>query len=29
MGPYTKTDLGIVAFHFEVGSGRKVQVLNG
>jgi len=29
MGPYTKTDLGIVAYHFEVGSGRKVQVLNG
>lgn len=29
MGPYTKVDLGIVAYHFEVGSGRKVQVLNG
>ena len=29
MGPYTKVDLGIVAYHFEVGSGRKVRGLAG
>ena len=26
MGPYTKVDLGIVAYHFEVASGRKVAM---
>jgi nitroreductase len=26
IGAYTKVDLGIVAYHFEVGSGRKVSV---
>lgn len=25
MGFYTKTDLGIVKYHFEMGSGRKVR----
>lgn len=24
IGPYTKVDLGIVAYHFEIGSGRKL-----
>lgn len=27
LGPYTKTDLGIVAYHFEAGSGRKIVAL--
>ena len=27
IGPYTKVDCGIVAYHFEVASGRKVQVI--
>ena len=27
MGPYTKVDLGIAAYHFEAGSGRKVKVM--
>jgi nitroreductase len=26
MGPYTKVDLGIVSYHFEIGSGRKISV---
>ena len=26
-GVHTKVDLGIVAYHFEVGSGRKISVL--
>ena len=25
IGPYTKVDCGIVAYHFEIGSGRKVS----
>lgn len=25
IGPYTKTDLGIVKYHFETASGRKVR----
>ena len=25
LGAYTKVDLGIVAYHFEAASGRKVQ----
>ena len=25
LGAYTKVDLGIVAYHFEVASGKKVQ----
>ena len=25
LGAYTKADLGIVAYHFEVASGKKVQ----
>ena len=25
LGSYTKVDLGIVAYHFEVASGHKVQ----
>ena len=25
-GPYTKVDLGIVAYHFEAATGRKVRV---
>ena len=27
VGVHTKVDLGIVAYHFEVGSGRKISVL--
>ena len=27
IGVHTKGDLGIVAYHFEVGSGRKISVL--
>ena len=27
VGVYTKVDLGIVAYHFEAGSGRKIAVL--
>ena len=26
-GPYTKVDCGIVAYHFEVASGRKMKLL--
>ena len=26
-GPYTQVDLGIVACHFEAGSGRKAQIV--
>lgn len=29
IGAYTKVDLGIVAYHFEIGSGRKVRVVSG
>lgn len=25
-GPYTKVDCGIAAYHFEIGSGRKVEL---
>ena len=27
IGPYTRVDLGIVAYHFEAVTGRKVRVL--
>ena len=27
MGPYTKVDLGIVSYHFEIGSGRKLSIV--
>ena len=27
MGPYIKVDLGIVSYHFEVGSGRKISIV--
>jgi len=27
IGPYTKVDCGIVAYHFEVASGRRIQVI--
>ena len=27
IGAYTKVDLGIVAYHFEIGSGRKVRAI--
>ena len=27
VGVHTKVDLGIVAYHFEIGSGRKISVL--
>ena len=27
VGVHTKVDLGIVVYHFEVGSGRKISVL--
>ena len=26
LGPYAKIDLGIVKYHFEIASGRKLQV---
>lgn len=28
IGPYTKVDCGIVAYHFEVASGRKVRFIS-
>lgn len=27
MGPHTKVDLGIVAWHFEIGSGREIEAI--
>ena len=29
IGAYTKVDLGIVAYHFEIGSGRKIRTVSG
>jgi hypothetical protein len=29
IGAYTKVDLGIVAYHFEIGSGRKARIVSG
>ncbi len=29
IGAYTKVDLGIVAYHFEIASGRKARIVSG